>query len=119
MPFVGAAYLPSIFGAAGGLFFAYTTLNKHTSIQRDFDPIHVPWYMLAPLVGMLMGFMAFLIWAASVATTFDTDLTDPSPLVWLLAFAAGINQNWVINRLRTLRGSIGNQDDEDTEVKRS
>ncbi|NDJ85847.1 MAG: hypothetical protein GYB66_08180 [Chloroflexi bacterium] len=119
MPFVGAAYLPSIFGAAGGLFFAYTTLNKHTSIQRDFDPIHVPWYMLAPLVGMLMGFMAFLIWAASVATTFDTDLTDPSPLVWLLAFAAGINQNWVINRLRTLRGSIGNQDDEDAEVKRT
>lgn len=110
--FFGAAYLPTIFGAAGGLFLAYSTLIKHTTTRRDFDPIHIPWYLLCPVIGGLMGFLTFLLLLATLSTAVTQDLTDPSTLeswpvlVWLLAFYAGIQQNWVIKWLRALRGRV-------------
>ncbi len=113
-PFLAAAYLPALFGAAGGLFLAYSTLNKHTTVRRDFDSIHVPWYLFTPLIGILMGFLTFLLAVVGVATTVTQDLTDPDTLeqwpvaIWLLAFAAGMQQNWVIQRLRVLRGESNN-----------
>ncbi|MCB9437077.1 MAG: hypothetical protein H6673_08825 [Anaerolineales bacterium] len=110
--FFGAAYLPTIFGAAGGLFLAYSTLIKHTTTRRDFDPIHIPWYLLCPVIGGLMGFLTFLLLLATLSTAVTQDLTDPKTLeswpvlVWLLAFYAGIQQNWVIKWLRALRGRV-------------
>lgn len=110
--FFGAAYLPTLFGAAGGLFLAYSTLIKHTTTHRDFDPIHIPWYLLCPIIGGLMGFLTFLLLLATLSTAVTQDLTDPNTLenwpvlVWLLAFYAGIQQNWVIKWLRALRGRV-------------
>lgn len=112
-PFLRAAYLPTIFGAAGGLFLAYSTLNKHTSVLRDFDALHVPWYLFCPLIGGVMGFLSFMLWVVGVSTTVTQDLTDPEAMdswpvaVWLLAFYAGIQQNWVLARLRALRNNLG------------
>lgn len=111
-PFFAAAYLPTVFGAAGGLFLAYSTLHKHTSVRRDFDSIHLPWYLFSPLVGGLMGFLVFLLSVAVVTTTVTQDITDSATLgsspvvIWALAFVGGMQQNWVISWLQSLRGRI-------------
>lgn len=109
--FFAAAYLPVVFGAAGGLFLAYTTLNRHVAVLRDFDRAHIWWYFVSPLIGGLMGLMTFALWVATVITTttqeineFDEMMRFPV-IVWVLAFLGGIQQNWVINRLRALRDS--------------
>ena len=106
--FFAAAYLPTIFGVAGGLFLAYTTLNKHTAVLRDFDRAHIWWYFVSPLIGGLMGLMTFTLWLATVITTttqeidnLDTVMQYPA-IVWVLAFLGGLQQNWVVNRLRAL-----------------
>lgn len=117
VPFFAAAYLPVIFGAGGGLFLAYSTLHKHTSIRRDFDPVHLPWYFFSPMVGGLMGFLVFLISAAVVKTTVTEDITNTATLggslIWALAFIGGIQQNWVISQLQSLRGRIRGDSSED------
>jgi hypothetical protein len=113
VPFFGKAYVPSILGAFGGLLTAYLTLHKHTTIQRDFDPIHIPWYLFTPLVGGLMGFLTFLFLIAGIETTVETNilgsednLSNTSVVLWLLAFLAGMNQNVVVNVFRSKRGNI-------------
>jgi hypothetical protein len=101
--FVANAFTPTLFGAAGGLFLAYTTLNRHVTVLRDFDKAHVWWYFASPFIGALMGFMTYTLW---VATVFTTDAQDTSnAVVWVLAFIGGLQQNWVIGRLRAMRGS--------------
>lgn len=107
VPFFANAYLPTIAGAFGGLFIGYTTLNKHTSIRRDFDPIHLPWYLFSPFVGGLMGFLTFLFAAVTIEATVNADLTSSDALsgggifLWILiAFLAGMNQNVVVNMFR-------------------
>ncbi len=62
------------------------------------------------MVGGLMGFLMFLLVAASIATTVTTSLASPETLseypviIWLLAFVAGLQQNFVLDRLRSLVG---------------
>jgi hypothetical protein len=120
-PFFAASYLPTVFGGAGGLFLAYSTLHKHTAVRRDFDAIHVPWYLFSPLVGGLMGFLVFLISVAVVTTTVTQDITDPATLgsspvvIWALSFIGGMQQNWVISWLQSLRGRISGNNAEATE----
>jgi hypothetical protein len=120
-PFFAASYLPSVFGGAGGLFLAYSTLHKHTAVRRDFDSIHIPWYLFSPLVGGLMGFLVFLISVAVVTTTVTQDITDPATLgsspvvIWALAFIGGMQQNWVISWLQSLRGRISGNDSDATD----
>lgn len=118
VPFVGAAYLPSLLGACGGLFLAYSTFQKHTAIRRDFDPIHAPWYLLTPFVGALMGFLAYLFWLATILDTATISSTEDAPiLVILSAFAAGVWQNRIIKLLRSIRGVFG--DDSENSVQKS
>lgn len=104
---VANAFAPALFGTAGGLFLAYTTLNRHVAILRDFDRAHVWWYFTTPFIGALMGFMTYLVWVATlVTTTAQTDnieeLLGFPPVVWVLAFVGGLQQNWVIGRLRAM-----------------
>lgn len=107
--FFANAFTPALFGAAGGLFLAYTTLNRHVAILRDFDRAHIWWYFSSPFIGALMGFMTYTLWIAMVVTTTtqDTgnveDLIGLPAVVWVLAFIGGLQQNWVIGRLRAMR----------------
>ncbi len=106
--FLAAAYVPVLFGIAGGLFLAYTTLNRHTAVLRNFDRAHLGWYRFAPIIGALMGFLVYTLWIATIVTSTSQNVTDLEDLqypaiVWILAFLGGLQQNWVINRLRNLR----------------
>ena len=56
---VGALYYPTLFGVAGALISGYVTLDRHTTKLRDFDPIHISWYLFNPLLGGVMGLFTF------------------------------------------------------------
>jgi hypothetical protein len=112
-PFFGLAYLPVIFGAFGGLLRAYLTLNKHTAIQKDFDPAHIPWYLFSPLVGGILGFLTYVLITGIVATTVNQSISDASALrdwpfiAWFLAFLAGLYHHRVFGQIRHLRSGNG------------
>ncbi|HRE47228.1 MAG TPA: hypothetical protein PLD47_05835 [Aggregatilineales bacterium] len=105
------AWLPIMFGALGAIFNGMMAIHEHTTIEHNFDPIHVSWYILNPFMGAIMGIVV-LIFFAVTSNTFNTqtpDYSQSAPLViWLLAFAVGWQQNLVFRLLnRFLKTFLG------------
>lgn len=103
-----AMYYPMLLGIAGALLSGFLTLERHTTRLRDFDPIHISWYMLNPFLGGVMGLLMFLL--ASIA---NEDLLRESAsdaehaITYLLCVVAGMNQNNVLRQLNDLLKRFG------------
>lgn len=94
------SWLPSLFGGIGGVIGALWVLIKHIAKKRDFDPIHTPWYVVNPFMGIAMGFVTYLIiriGGGSLSTILgivgQTDFTTNSPVLYLLCVVIGFQQN--------------------------
>lgn len=104
---LGMLYHAALFGMLGALVFAYFTLNKHTIQQQDFDPQHISWYLMNPLIGLIMGILVALIFGVGVVSTVgfttiqqpDVVLNQYPFLLWLVCFLVGYNQNAVLRLL--------------------
>lgn len=125
-------YHPTLFGMLGAIVNAYFTLNKHAIRLRDFDASHVSWYLMNPLVGLIMGLLMALVFATGIVSTMNVGVLEQPEvlgqypfLLWVLCFLAGYNQNVVLRLLdRTfslLRGSGESEagDEEDAVERRS
>ncbi len=98
-----AMYNPMLFGIAGALISGYLTLERHTTKLRDFDPVHVSWYLFNPLLGAVMGLIMFLIAAiANEDLLQDAGSTAERAITYLLCVVAGMNQNTVLRQLNNL-----------------
>lgn len=94
---------PGIFGSLGGVVGALWVLIKHIARKRDFDPIHAPWYIINPFMGMAMGVVAyFLLFAASIPfggsfSASPGEIGSPESVgiygLYVLCFIVGFNQN--------------------------
>jgi hypothetical protein len=108
VPIVGALYYPLLLGIAGALLAGYLTLERHTTRLRDFDPIHISWYLFNPLLGGVMGLLAFLV--ASIA---NEDLLRESAkeaeyaITYLLCVVAGMNQTPILRAVHDVLRRIG------------
>ncbi len=58
---MAAAFLPGLFGGLGGVVGALWVLLKHIVRKRDFDPIHTPWYVVNPFMGIALGVITYLL----------------------------------------------------------
>lgn len=95
---LAATYLPGLFGSMGGVVGALWVLIQHTSIKRDFDPIHTRWYITNPFMGFAMGTIVYLLYQGGLlmtiaATGQEIDLGTTSSVLYLLCLAIGFNQN--------------------------
>ena len=50
-----------LFGGMGATIGALWVLNKHIVKKRDFDPIHTPWYVTNPFMGLMLGIITYLV----------------------------------------------------------
>ncbi|MGQ9850423.1 MAG: hypothetical protein ACUVSU_10275 [Aggregatilineaceae bacterium] len=108
VPVVAALYYPLLFGIGGALLSGYLTLERHTTRLRDFDPIHISWYLINPLLGGVMGLLMFLI-----ATLANQDLLRESAsdaeyaITYLLCTLAGMNQTPILHALHEVMRYLG------------
>lgn len=108
VPVVAALYYPLLFGIGGALLSGYLTLERHTTRLRDFDPIHISWYLINPLLGGVMGLLMFLI-----ATLANQDLLRESAsdaeyaITYLLCTLAGMNQTPILHALHEVMRRLG------------
>jgi hypothetical protein len=95
-------YLPGLFGGLGGVLGALWILVKHTTVKRDFDPIHTPWYVTNPFMGIGMGVVTYFVVRVSgntlfniAGSTLDMDFTTGSlaAFLYLMCIVIGFNQN--------------------------
>ncbi|HLV45296.1 MAG TPA: hypothetical protein VKY39_10070 [Aggregatilineales bacterium] len=94
---MAATFLPALYGGLGGVVGALWVLIKHMVRRRDFDPIHTPWYVLNPLMGMALGAITyFLLRASTLILGADVvSLGDPGEQfgLYFVSVVVGFNQN--------------------------
>lgn len=126
LPILKMALLPIIFGVLGATFNGLMALHEHTTIRRDFDPIHISWYVLNPLAGALTGLVVFVFFVVT-GTTFTPNLATQremseaqAPLViWLLAFIVGWQQNVLFSLLNRFLKSFVSASQMNGDIRRS
>jgi hypothetical protein len=107
-------YYPILFGVLGALISGYITLDRHTTKQRDFDPIHITWYLFNPLLGGVMGLLMYLLAAIANSDLLYDTASDPElAIAWILCVVAGMNQNTVLRQMNDLLGRFGGDDEDD------
>ncbi|MCC7209750.1 MAG: hypothetical protein IT323_20750 [Anaerolineae bacterium] len=126
IPILKMALLPMLFGILGATFNGLSALHEHTTIRRDFDPIHVSWYVLNPLGGALTGLVVFIFFVVTGSTftpnlATQVELADAqAPLViWLLAFIVGWQQNVLFTLLNRFLKSFAADARLNGEVRRT
>ncbi len=96
-----------IWGGIGGIVGALYTLWWHISREQDFDRNYLMWYMVQPLMGLVLGGIIFLIMAGgfliiNVNLTDDTASTGARLLPYLAAVLAGFRQNFIYEQFDRL-----------------
>jgi hypothetical protein len=104
-----------MWGGIGGIIGALYALWWHVSDQQDFDRQYVMWYLVQPIMGVVLGGIVYLLLAAGFLVLQITP-SDPNAgarlLPYLLAVLAGFRQNFIYNqfdRLVSLFAPSGNQ----------
>ncbi len=119
---LGLIYHPTMFGMLGAIVYAYFTLNRHAIHLRDFDPVHVSWYLMNPFIGIIMGLLMTLVFTTGIVSTIGVGLLDQAEsamlgqfpfLLWVLCFLAGYNQNVVLRLLYRTFSFLRGKDDAD------
>ncbi len=96
-----------IWGGIGGIVGALYTLWWHISREQDFDRNYLMWYMVQPLMGLVLGGIIFLIMAGgfliiNVNLTDETASTGARLLPYLAAVLAGFRQNFIYEQFDRL-----------------
>lgn len=103
-----ALYFPMLFGMLGALISGYITLDRHTSRQPDFDPIFITWYLFNPLLGGVMGLLAFLLVSVANGALLQETATNTELAVALvICTIAGMNQNVILRQTNGLLARLG------------
>lgn len=94
-------FYPVMFGVLGALVSGYLTLDRHTTHLRDFDPLHVSWYLFNPPLGAVMGLLMLLLYAIVNQDVIQPGAAEPMEraVVWLLCALAGMNQHAVLRHM--------------------
>jgi hypothetical protein len=92
---MAATFMPGLYGALGGVVGALWVLVKHTARERDFDPIHTPWYVTNPFLGFALGVITYLLLKAfgGLLGIAPELIGDVSPGLYALCVIVGFNQN--------------------------
>ncbi len=88
--------LPGLFGGLGGVVGALWVLIKHIAKERDFDPIHTPWYVTNPFLGFALGVITYLLLLAGgglIGIEGFADAASNSLFTYALCIIVGFNQN--------------------------
>lgn len=96
-----------MWGGIGGVVGALYTLWWHISQEQDFDRQYLMWYMVQPLMGVVLGGIIFLVLAGGFlilnVSLSDTQTSEGARLLpYLAAVLAGFRQNFVYDQLERL-----------------
>jgi hypothetical protein len=97
-------WIPSwafFWGATGSILQGFWWLWQNVS-DRYFRKHALPWYFILPLMGALLGALAYLIFVSGfIAATGEVNLKSES-FIMLLSGLAGFSSRWAVEMLEKL-----------------
>ncbi|MCC7354996.1 MAG: hypothetical protein IT330_14725 [Anaerolineae bacterium] len=106
-----------MWGGIGGAVGALYSLWWHVADRQDFDRQYVMWYVVQPIMGMVLGGIIYLAIAAGFLVLQAVPPSDPTSVgSWLmpslLACIAGFRQNFVYEVLNRIMAAVMPKKDE-------
>ena len=104
-----------IWGGLGGVVGALHALWRHVARDQDFDKQFAFWYIISPILGVILGSFIFLVvWTGFLTlNSGETAGIGSGTLVYVVAWLAGFQQNvaYTLAR-RILRVIVGEAEEE-------
>ncbi len=96
-----------MWGGIGGVVGALYTLWWHISQEQDFNRHYMMWYLVQPLMGVVLGGITFLVLAGGFlilnVSLSDAQASEGARLLpYLAAVLAGFRQNFIYEQLERL-----------------
>ncbi len=88
-------------GSLGGILYGFWWLWQHTS-RRDFRKIWYIWYILLPVMGAVLGALAYLIFIAGFIATTGKSEIESQYFVMLLSALAGFSARWAVQMIEKI-----------------
>jgi hypothetical protein len=87
-----------LWGLVGGVLQGLWFLWQHVS-DRTLRKVWIPWYLLLPLIGALLGALTYLIFVAGFITTTGGAQIQSEYFIMLLCALAGFSSLWAVETL--------------------
>lgn len=112
-----------MWGGIGGAVGALYSLWWHVADRQDFDRQYLMWYIVQPIMGMVLGGIIYLAIAAGFLVLQATPAVGPTNIgSWLmpslLACLAGFRQNFVYEVLDRIMAAFMPKKDEEDEANK-
>jgi len=86
------AALCILFGGLGGITYCLRGVYLNACVRKQWDVGWLPWYMLRPVVSLILGGVSYLFVKAGLMLLGAAQTVSGPPLgIWALAFIAGLN----------------------------
>lgn len=86
------AVLCVLFGGLGGITYCLRGVYLTACVRKQWDVGWLPWYVLRPVVSLVLGGVSYLFVKAGLLLLGATQTGGGPPLgIWALAFIAGLN----------------------------
>jgi hypothetical protein len=87
-----------LWGSLGGILYGFWWLWQHVS-QRELRKAWYIWYIILPVMGAMLGALAYLIFFAGFIATTGTAQVESQSFIMLLSALAGFSARWSIQVL--------------------
>lgn len=101
-------YHPALFGMLGGLVNACFNLTPRLMVARGFQASQVSWYLMSPVLGLVSGLLAALLFGVAVISTVSIGVLESTQtpvmgqypfLLWVVCFLAGYGHETILGLL--------------------
>ncbi|MTB53444.1 hypothetical protein [Lewinella sp. W8] len=94
-------------GGFGAVSYCLWAIYYHYSREQDWDDVWIPWYLLRPILGIIIGGFTYFLVAAGLFVLEASPDADASYLgIFALAFIAGLNTDQFIAKTEDLVSNI-------------
>lgn len=84
-----------LWGLVGGILQGFWFLWQHVS-DRQLRKVWIPWYIFLPLMGSLLGALAYLVFLAGFITSTGATQVQSEYFIMLLCALAGFSSKWAV-----------------------
>lgn len=115
-PMFVAVWYSAIAGALGGAVEVLWRLYYRVSIKQDFDKQYLMYYLVKPILGLVLGMVMYFLVAAAASLTGTAEMPMPGTTTGfvfslILGFVAGYRQETVFDMIYVLFKRIGPKTD--------